>query len=61
MQALQYWEDAPLIRRPIWIWADALLGSTDIAGELVGSSDIAGEQLGSSDIAGELVGSSDIA
>jgi len=32
MPSLQYWEDAPLIRRPIWIWIDALLASVDWGG-----------------------------
>lgn len=25
MNGLQFWEDAPLIRRPLWVWSDALL------------------------------------
>lgn len=42
MRALQYWEDAPLIRRPIWIWADALLGSFNLAGGHFGLTDWGG-------------------
>jgi hypothetical protein len=32
MPSLQFWEDAPLIRRPIWVWVDALLESDDQGG-----------------------------
>ena len=32
LPALQFWEDAPLIRRPLWVWVDALLASADWGG-----------------------------